>query len=323
MQSKRMIAIAGQLSPKSRKKGFFSNISRYKFLYVLILPGLLYFIIFHYIPMYGVVIAFQDFKPFGGLEAMVLNPEWVGVKHFQEFFGSYYFGRLLENTLLISFYKLLFGFPLPIILALMLNEVVRARFKKIVQTISYLPHFLSWVIISGMVIALLSPTAGPINMIITALGGKPTAFMGEPGYFRSVVVASDVWASVGWGSIVYLAALAGINPALYESARIDGANRFRQMLHISLPGISNIISILFVLSAGNILNAGFEQVLLLYSPSVYSSGDIIDTYVYREGLLKNNFSYAAAIGMFKNVIGLLFLIVSNYVVKRMGREGVW
>ncbi|RAV16654.1 sugar ABC transporter permease [Paenibacillus contaminans] len=318
-----MGAAAGQFVPKSRKKRFLGNINRYKFFYLLTLPGLLYFLIFHYIPMYGVVIAFQDFKPFGGLEAMLLKPDWVGFKHFEDFFSSYYFGRLLENTLLISFYKLLFGFPLPIILALMLNEVVRARFKKIVQTISYLPHFLSWVIISGMVIALLSPTAGPVNMVIRALGGSSIAFMGDPAYFRSIVVASDVWASVGWGSIVYLAALAGINPALYESARIDGASRFRQMLHISLPGISNIISILFVLSAANILNAGFEQVLLLYSPSVYSSGDIIDTYVYREGLLKNNFSYAAAISMFKNVIGLLFLIISNYVVKRMGKEGVW
>lgn len=296
---------------------------RYKFLYLLVMPGALYFLIFHYIPMYGVVIAFQDFKPFGGLEAMITAPNWVGLLHFENFFDSYYFGRLLENTLLISSYKLLFGFPLPIVLALMLNEVVRAKFKRIVQTISYLPHFLSWVIISGMVIALLSPTSGPINLIITALGGNPVTFMGDPGYFRSVLVASDVWASVGWGSIVYLAALAGINPALYESARIDGANRFHQMVHISVPGISNIIAILFVLSVGGILNAGFEQVLLLYSPSVYSSGDIIDTYVYREGLLKNNFSYASAIGMFKNVVGLVFLIVANYVVKRMGKEGVW
>jgi len=302
---------------------FARNMIRYKFLYLLVMPGALYFLIFHYIPMYGVVIAFQDFKPFGGLEAMITTPNWVGLLHFENFFDSYYFGRLLENTLLISSYKLLFGFPLPIVLALMLNEVVRAKFKRIVQTISYLPHFLSWVIISGMVIALLSPTSGPINLIITALGGNPVTFMGDPGYFRSVLVASDIWATVGWGSIVYLAALAGINPALYESARIDGANRFHQMVHISVPGISNIIAILFVLSVGGILNAGFEQVLLLYSPSVYSSGDIIDTYVYREGLLKNNFSYASAIGMFKNVVGLVFLIVANYVVKRMGKEGVW
>jgi putative aldouronate transport system permease protein len=290
---------------------------------MLIMPGLLYFIVFYYIPMYGVVIAFQDFKPYGGIRTMIYDPVWVGFKHFEDFFNSYYFGRLLKNTLLISSYKLLFGFPAPIVLALMLNEVIRAKFKKIVQTISYLPHFLSWVIISGMVMSLLSRTAGPINTIITAFGGKPIAFMGEPEYFRSILVTSDIWATVGWGSIVYLAALAGINPALYESAKIDGANRFRQIVHISLPGISNIISILFVLSIGGILNAGFEQVLLLYSESVYSVGDIIDTYVYREGLLRNNFSYAAAISMFKNVIGLLFLLIANYVVKRLGREGIW
>lgn len=308
---------------KHAKSGFFYNILKYKFLYLLIAPGLLYFIIFHYIPMYGVVIAFQDFKPFGGLENMIFHPDWVGFKHFQEFFDSYYIGRLLSNTILISSYKLLFGFPAPIILALMLNEVVHTRFKRIVQTISYLPHFLSWVIISGMVMALLSQTSGPLNAIIVALGGKPIAFLGETDYFRSILVGSDIWASVGWGSILYLAALAGINPALYESAKMDGANRFQQMLYISLPGISNIISILLVLSVGGILNAGFEQVLLLYSPTVYSVGDIIDTYVYREGLMNTNFSYAAAIGMFKNAIGLVFLLTANYIVRRMGKEGIW
>ncbi|MBO9606476.1 MAG: sugar ABC transporter permease [Paenibacillaceae bacterium] len=296
---------------------------KYKFLYLLIAPGLLYFIVFYYVPMYGVVIAFQDFKPFGGLENMIVRPDWVGLKHFNTFFDSYYFGRLLQNTFLISGYKLLFGFPAPIVLALMLNEVKQGKFKKTVQTISYLPHFLSWVIIGGMVMALLSQTTGPINSIIVAMGGKPVGFLGETDYFRSILVASDVWASVGWGSIVYLAALAGIDPALYESARIDGANRLRQMLHISLPGMANIVSILFVLAVGGILNAGFEQVLLLYSPAVYSVGDIIDTYVYREGLLSGNFSYAAAIGMFKNVVGLLFLLTANVIVKKLGKEGVW
>jgi len=307
---------------KPNGRGFFHNIRKYKFLYLLIAPGLLYFIVFHYIPMFGVVIAFQDFHPFGGVKRMLVEPKWVGLKHFQSFFSSYYFGRLLTNTFLISGYKLLFGFPAPIVFALMLNEVMRIKFKKIVQTISYLPHFLSMVIISGMVISLLS-LSGPINAIVAAFGGSPIGFLGETAYFRSILVISDIWASVGWGSIVYLAALAGIDPALYESAKIDGANRFRQMLSISLPGIASIISILFVLSIGGILSAGFEQVLLLYSPSVYSVGDIIDTYVYREGLINNNVSYAAAIGMFKNVVGLMFLLVANVIVKKLGKEGIW
>ncbi|MCU6712020.1 ABC transporter permease subunit [Paenibacillus sp. J5C_2022] len=302
---------------------FFYNLRKYKHLYLLILPGFVYFIVFHYIPMFGVVISFQNFQPFSGLQKMIFQPEWVGLKHFQTFFNSFYFNRLLTNTLLISGYKLLFGFPAAIVLALMINEVTHNGFKRMVQTISYLPHFLSWVIITGMLVTMLAQTTGPINTIITAFGGTPVAFLGETGYFRSILVASDMWAKVGWGSILYLAALSGINPALYESARMDGANRLQQAIHISLPGISNIITITLVLSVGDILNAGFEQVVLLYSPVVYSVGDIIDTYVYREGLLNSNFSYAAAIGMFKNVVGLLFLLVTNYAVKRMGKEGIW
>jgi putative aldouronate transport system permease protein len=312
------------MTPARRKRrGFLYNINKYKFLYLLILPGLLYFLVFHYIPMYGIVIAFQDFKPFSGAAKMFVNPEWVGLKHFYEFFNSFYFFALLKNTLLISLYKKIFIFPSAIVLALLLNEVRHAKFKRVVQTISYMPHFLSWVIISGLVIMLLSPTSGPVNLIIAAFGGEPVNFLGEPAYFRSILVMSDWWASIGWGSIIYLAALAGIDPAQYESAKIDGANRYRQMLHISLPGISNVIAILFVLSIGHILNVSFEQVLLLYSPTVYSVGDTIDTYVYREGLLNSRYSYAAAIGIFKNVMGLLFMLGTNYIVRKMGKEGIW
>ncbi len=307
----------------SARHGVLYNVKKYKFLYALIFPGMLYFLIFHYIPMYGVVIAFQNFKPFSGIMGMLVNPEWVGLQHFSDFFHSYYFGTLLQNTVLISLYKKLFIFPSAIILALLLNEVRHERFKRTVQTISYLPHFLSWVIISGLVIMLLSPTSGLVNLLLIKLGFSSVNFLGDTSYFRSVLVVSDWWTSIGWSSIIYLAALAGIDPAQYESAKMDGANRFQQMLHISLPGISNVIAILFIMSMGQILNIGFEQVLLLYSPLVYSVGDIIDTYVYREGLLSSRYSYAAAIGMFKNVIGLGFLLITNYAVRRMGKEGLW
>ncbi|MBP1991721.1 ABC transporter permease [Paenibacillus eucommiae] len=322
MHSKTTISGHGVLPPAPKKR-YFAEMRKYKFLYLLVAPGLLYFLVFHYIPMYGVIIAFQDFKPFSSISSIWINPNWVGLEHFRNFFNSYYFGRLLQNTLLISIYKIIFGFPAPILLALLLNEVRQMRFKKIVQTISYLPHFLSWVIISGMVIAVLSPTTGAVNWLIEMFGGKSISFLSETSYFRSVLVSSEVWATIGWGSIIYIAALAGIDPAQYESVKMDGANRLQQMIYISLPGMANIISILLVLTVGGILNAGFEQVLLLYSPKVYSVGDIIDTYVYREGLINNKYSYAQAIGMFKNVIGLFFVLATNIIVKRLGREGIW
>lgn len=296
---------------------------KYRYLYLLVIPGLLYFLLFRYAPMYGVVIAFQDYNPFQPVSNIVFAPQWVGFEHFRNFFESYYFGRLMQNTLLISFYKLLFGFPAAIILALMLNELRTMWFKRTVQTITYMPHFLSLVIVTGMVIALLSVSSGPVNYVISLFGGQPVAFLTSHFYFRSVLVVTEVWQTVGWGSILYLAALSTIDPAQYESAKIDGANRFRQMWHISLPGIAHIVVILLVLSTGNMLDAGFEQVLLLYSPSVYEVGDIIDTYVYREGLLGMRYSYTAAIGLFKNVLGLILLLAVNYIVKKMGREGIW
>ncbi|MBO9608038.1 MAG: sugar ABC transporter permease [Paenibacillaceae bacterium] len=309
--------------PTALGKGFFDRIRKHKFLYLLAAPGLLYFFLFDYVPMYGVLIAFQDFKPFAGVEQLLIHPNWIGLDNFKDFFNSYYFGRLLRNTLLISSYKLLFGFPAPILLALLINEIYHNKFKRLVQTISYLPHFLSIVIVSGLLYTLLSPANGPVNAIITASGGEAIPFLSSPDYFRSILVASDIWASVGWGSIVYLAVLAGIDPGQYESARIDGANRFQQMMSISLPGMANIISILFILAVGGILNAGFQQVLLLYSPGVYNVGDIIDTFVYREGLINSRYSYAQSVGVFKSLVGLLFLLITNYIVRRLGKEGIW
>ncbi len=305
------------------KKGFIHNVVKYKFLYLLMLPGLLYFLIFCYLPMYGVVIAFQDFKPYLGLQNMLIHPNWVGLQHFRDFFESYYFFRLLRNTVLISLYKLALGFPAAIILALMLNEVKHLRFKKIVQTISYLPYFLSWIIITGMISTMLSPDSGAVNEILKAVGIGPFNFLGDNRFFRGVIVASSIWAGAGWQSIIYLAALSGVNPELYECAEIEGANRLQKVWYISLPTISNIIAIMLIFSLGDILNAGFDQIVLLYSPLVWETGDIIDTYIYREGLLNIRYSYAAAIGMFKSVIGMVFILGANYFAKRMGKEGIW
>lgn len=286
-------------------------------------PGVIYFLLFHYVPMYGAVIAFQEFNPINGAQSIFVHADWVGLKHFDDFVHSYYFTRIFINTILISVYKLVFGFPAPIVFALLLNELTNGKFKKLVQTISYLPHFLSWVIIAGMLMAILSPTSGLLNQLIVAWGGEPISFLESRTYFRSILVISEIWASLGWGTIVYLAALAGVNPELYEVARMDGANRWQQMIYISLPSIINIIAILFILQVGSIMSAGFEQVLMLYNPRVYEVSDIIDTYVYREGLLTLRYSYAAAIGMFKNVLGLILLLVCNYLVRKLGKEGLW
>jgi len=304
------------------KKSFIYNITKYRLLYFLLLPGLLYFLIFCYIPMYGVLIAFQDFSPSKGINGILLDPVWVGLKHFKNFFSSYYFERLLVNTISISFLKLVTQFISAVTLALLLNEVIHTRFKRVVQTISYLPHFLSWVIVSGLVSVILSRD-GLVNNIIFQLGGERRAFMGDSGVFRYILVVSHVWKEVGWGTILYLAALASINPELYESANIDGASRFKKMWYISIPGISHIMVLVLVMAMGNILNAGFEQIFLMYSVPVYKVADIIDTFVYREGLENSNFSYSSAIGLFKNVIGLILIFSANFTAKKMGREGIW
>lgn len=293
-----------------------------RFYYYLIIPGMLYFLIFDYIPMFGIIIAFKDISPFEGVGA-IFTSDWVGFKHFVRFWNSYYFWNVMRNTLLISFYKLFFGFPASILLALLLNELRYVAFKRIVQTISYLPHFISTVVVAGLAMMVLSTDGGLINAIIVQFGGEPILFLGSPDYFRSVLVISHVWQSVGWGSILYLAAMTGIDPGLYEAARMDGAGRFRQAWHITLPGIMPVIVIMLILAIGGLLNAGFESVLLLYSPAVYDVSDIIDTYVYREGLSQLNYSFATAVGLFKNVLAMILILGANYIAKKMNQTGIW
>lgn len=298
------------------------NMKAHAFHYLLIAPGVLYFFIFHYLPMFGIIVAFKDVSPFEGI-AGIVNNSWVGMDHFKRFFSSIYFWNVLGNTLIISFYKLLFGFPAPIVLALMINEVRIKWFKKSVQTISYLPHFISAVVVAGMLQQLLTTNGGLVNQLVHWFGGQTVNFLGSVDHFRSVLVASDVWQGMGWGSILYLAAMTGIDPQLYEAATIDGAGKRRQIWHITLPGIVPVIVILLIYNIGGLLNAGFEQILLLYSPAVYQVADIIDTYVYREGLTGMQYSYTAAVGLFKNVLALILILGANYIARLFNQTGIW
>ncbi|SFP97157.1 ABC transporter permease [Caldicoprobacter faecalis] len=300
-------------------KKFIVTISKYKYLYLMLIPGITFFIIFHYVPMYGAIIAFKEYNIMQG----ILGSPWVGFKYFKQAFESPFFGQILWNTFIISVYKLIWGFPAPIILALLLNEVKNMIFRRTIQTISYLPHFISWVVIGGMFTDLLSPQTGVVNNIIKMFGGQPIYFMASKEWFRTVLVVSSIWKEVGWNSIIYLAALSSIDPQLYEASQIDGANRWQQTWYITLPGIMSTIAILLILRLGNILNAGFEQIFIMYNPSVYEVADIIDTWVYRTGIQGMRYSLATAVGLFKSVVGFILVVTSNWIAKRMGESGIW
>ena len=283
-----------------------------KYYYLMLLPIFIYFLLFHYKPMYGVIIAFKEYRYLDG----IMGSPWVGLKHFSRIFSDPMFSRIFKNTLIISSLRILFEFPAPIIFALLLNEVYHVAFKRVTQTISYLPHFMSWVVLGGIIVELLSPSRGPINHLLGLFGIKPIYFLAETAYIRSIIVITGIWQSLGWGSIIYLSAIANINVELYESAFIDGAGRLKQALYITLPSISPVIVILFILGFSRILNAGFDQVFNLYNNAVMSKVDIIDTYIYRVGLAAGgNFGYTTAIGLFKNVIGLILVLACNRVVK--------
>jgi putative aldouronate transport system permease protein len=265
------------------------------------------------------IIAFKDYSVFQG----IIDSPWVGLKHFDKFFTSPDFWQLFRNTLALGFFSLIFGFPFPILLAIMLNEVRANGFKKAIQTFSYLPAFLSVVIVSSMIIDFLSPSNGIVNRVIAALGFEKIYFLIETEWFRPVYVISDIWASVGYEAIVFLAAIAGISPTLYEAARVDGASRWQTMRHITLPGLLPTIIIMFVLKTGSMIRVGYEKVLLLYNPTTYDVADVFSTFVYRKGLLEANYSYAAAVGLFEAVVAMLMLLGANLVSKRLGGSGLW
>ena len=290
---------------------------------MLMLPGLLYYLVYKYVPIYGIVIAFKKISPFSGPSEIFFGGEWVGLYHFRRFVSSYYFWNVLRNTLLLSFYRLILAVPLTLTLALLLNEVQNTAYKRIVQTISYLPHFISMVVVASLVYSVLSVDRGVLNVVIRAFGGEPKFFLADPRLFRAIVVTTSMWKGVGWGSIIYLAAIASIDQELYDAATIDGAGKLRQVFAITLPTITPIIVILLILRIGHILDAGFELVLNLYSEAVYETGDIIDTFVYREGLLNVEYSYAAAVGVFKSAIALILVFVTDRAAKRLGQSGIW
>jgi putative aldouronate transport system permease protein len=288
-------------------------------LYLLMVPGLLFFLIFKYFPMWGVIIAFQDYSPFQG----ILGSEWVGFKHFVTLFTYDKFWIIFRNTILISFYNLVFFFPAPIILSLLLNEIRVQLFKRFVQTVIYIPHFVSWVVVAGMTYLLLGTQGGLVNELIKANGGEALAFLTTPEWFRSLLVSQSVWKEAGWGTIIFLAALSGVDPQLYEAAIVDGAGRWKQMWHVTLPAIRSTIFILLILRLGHVLDVGFEHIFLMLNSTVNEVGDVFETYVYREGLIGGKFSYTTAVGLFKSAVGLVLVVAANWLTKRFGEEGVY
>ncbi|SDD56182.1 putative aldouronate transport system permease protein [Paenibacillus sp. UNCCL117] len=318
-----MTAINQEATPvliekKRTKLGLLLDIRKNKLLYVMLLPVLLYYVVFHYAPMYGAIIAFKDFSPRLG----ILGSDWVGFEHFNTFFTGPYFWRTIKNTILISFYELIFGFPAPILLALLLNEVKHSIFKRTVQTVTYMPHFISLVVICGIIKDFTS-SEGVINDLLVWMGFERSTFLLDPELFRTVYVSSGIWQHIGWGTIIYLAALTGIDPEQYEAARMDGAGRWKQMLNVTIPGIMPTIVILLILEMGRMMNVGFEKIILLYNPGTYETADVVSSYVYRVGLQDFNYSFSSAVGLFNSAVNFTLLVFSNWLSRRLNDTSLW
>ncbi|MGB8454260.1 MAG: ABC transporter permease subunit [Anaerocolumna sp.] len=287
-------------------------------LYLLVIPVLLFYLLFSYKPMYGAIIAFKNYTPALGIE----GSPWAGIDNFIRFFKSVYFFRLIKNTLLLSVYSLIFGFPAPIILALLLNELRNKKFKSLAQTLTYLPHFISLIVVTGMIVNF-TMTSGLINDIIIFFGGERSPLLQNPHLYRTIYIMSSIWQEVGWGSIIYLAALSGVDSQLYEAAMIDGAGKFKQLIFVTLPSIMPTIVIMLILKMGSLMSIGYEKTILLYNPATYETADIISSYVYRVGLLEQNWSYSTAIGLFNSVINLFLLLITNKLSKRLSETSLW
>jgi len=303
----------------NRKRNIIKTLLRQRYLYLLFLPGALYYIIFKYAPMFGVVIAFQNYNVFDGF----FGSDWVGFKHFQSFFSNPIFWRLIENTLLLNIYLLLWGFPAPILLALMINEVRNNTFKRFVQTVSYLPHFITTVIIVGIVTDIMSPSTGAIGKALNSLLGQEIIFMSDAAWFRTIYVAADIWRGIGWGTIIYLAALSGVDVALYEAAMIDGAGKLKRMLYITIPCIVPTIIIVLILRMGSILSVGFETVYLMQTPLNTQTSEVLSTFVYKRGLSGGQYSYGTAVDLFNSIIGFVLLITVNRISSKVSETSLW
>lgn len=298
---------------------FWKDLKRDKLLYLLLILPITVYALFYYKPMFGLQIAFKNYNVFQGIS----ESPWVGFEHFKTFFTSPFFGRTLKNTLMLSLYNMLFAFPAPIILALMFNEVQKIKFKKFVQTCTYIPHFISVVIVASLVTSFLSPSSGVINTIISAFGGEKVYFLTKPEYFRTIYTIMGIWQSTGFNSIVYLSVITAIDTSLYEAAMIDGANKWKQITNVTIPSILPTIVMMFIMRLGNILNVGYESIILLYQPATYETADTIGTYIYRVGLENSQYSLATAVGLVNGVVGLLLVILSNTISKRVTEYGLW
>ena len=313
-----MVAAAKPEHERTAWERFCKDVVRDKWLYLLLLPGIVFLIIFRYIPIFGNVIAFMDYNPYDAAQTT-----WVGLKHFQDLLTRPQFLQVFGNTLYISILKMVCGFPVPIILALMMNEMKNLKFKKVAQTLLYLPNFISWVVLAGLIMNMLDPDTGVVTGIINSIAGENVQVLTDTRYFVPMLIVTDIYKGAGWGTIIYFAALSGIDPQLYEAAEIDGARKWKQLLHITLPSITPTIVVMLILSCNNIVNAGFDQIFMLYSALVFSVADIIDTYVYRIGIQNADYSFSTAAGLFKSVIAFVMILIVNTVAKKTGNEGIW
>jgi len=294
------------------------DLRKYSGIYVLVIPVILYYILFHYKPMYGLIIAFKNYRPGAG----IWGSNWVGFQHFESFFKSYYFSRLLKNTLVISLASIAFGFPAPIIFALLLNEIRSNKFKRITQTISYMPHFISMVVVAGMILTFTSEK-GFITQILSLFGVEKISLLTKKEFFVPIHVISGIWQQLGWGAIIYLAALSGVDQELYEAARIDGAGRWKQTIHVTLPGIANTIIIMLIMRMGSVMSVGYEKVILLYNEGIYETADVISSFVYRKGLIDFQYSYSAAVGLFNSVVNFILVFIVNKISRKVSEISLW
>ena len=299
-------------------KSLFKYVITNKWLYILLVPALLYVLVYNYLPMFGIVIAFQDFKSVDS----IWNSEFIGFDNFKILFESEEFYQVFYNSVALSFLNLIFGFPFPIILAILLNEVRQDLFKRFVQTVSYLPHFISWVVIAGMLINYLD-SQGPINFIIEKLGGEQILFLQDPRYFRGVIVVANIWKGCGWSSIIYLAALSNLDQQVYEAALIDGANRFQRIIHITFPGILTTIVTVLILNMGSVMNNGFEQIYLLSNSLNAEVSEVFETYTYKIGIVKGDFGFSTAVGLFKSLVSFILVMTTNFISRKIGKKGLW
>lgn len=308
------------LAKTGKKLGETLNyIKHNRYFYLLLLPGLVYYIIFHYVPMYGIVIAFKDFN----FKKGILGSDWIGLENFRYLFQLDEFWNVFKNSLILSMLRLFASFPASIILALMINEIRHKGYKRVTQTLVYLPHFISWVVLGGIMVNFLSPTWGVINQVLKLFGHEAVFFMGKPSYFRPIIVISSIWKEAGWGTILYLAAMSGINTELYEAATVDGATRFQRMRYVTLPGIRTTIVLSFILKTGSLMSNGFEQIYILQNSQNISVSEVFETYVYKMGLGNGRYSFSTAVGLFTTFISLIAMLVTNFISKKVGEESLW